>query len=285
MYSLKACITVEACRAGGIQKPGAEVKFDIGIIAPATMQPTTRGALCPFEMLASSGERGETLGSGWSSQSRDLNVAVSSPPGAAPLGGPLGTFAFDGNGYDDEFARVRILVWKRVEAARITKTPTGVSVSVRIDRPSRNRGGAEIKLVVELLGHKQRIFAIGELPTALTFTAPVGMRPEAQTLHVQATNATCDLGTKAWSATVSPDAWQWLHLSNTGGLLPGEVRMRPSVVDLPVRSEPYRGQILVHVPGATNTPRYVDVVYTVVPPPDRCSPSPSPGQAPSPAPG
>jgi len=142
----------EICRAGGIEKSGAEVKFAVDIIPPASTHDDRIGWTCPIGVIASSGDQGRTLGSGWSRDSKDLTVSVAMPVEAGPLTGPIGTFSLDGNGYDDEHVRVRVITYRRVTAFQLTKTTSGVSVYAKIERPHHYQGGAEIKFAVELLG-------------------------------------------------------------------------------------------------------------------------------------
>jgi hypothetical protein len=243
---------------------GSELKFVASILAPATTQSDHLGAQCPFKVLASSGEQGETLGSGLKSKTQELHISVDVPPGYGPLGGPMGTFSLDGNGYDDEHVQVRVLVYKRVTAFSLTKTPTGVHVSAQIQRPRKFRGGAEIKLVVELLRTQERAFRIGALPSRLSFTAAEGEEAPAQSFCVQVAAANCALGTKAWYAQAEGNDGPWAFLAAPGGLLPGQLRVRASALNLPASATPYRGHIAVDIPRASNSPQYINLELYVI---------------------
>lgn len=238
---------------------GAEVKFIASIYAPATTQMDKVGSTCPKEVIATSGEQGQTLGSGWSSNTKELNITVNVPAGANPLGGEMGTFNLDGNGYDDGFARVRVIVYQRVEAFSLTKTPTGVTVYARIKRPHHNKGGAEIKIAVDLLGTKTKSFQIAPLPSVLKLSALVGSEAPPQSFQVKAANENCELGSQAWYSTIATENGDWAFLPSTGGLLPGEVQVHASAMNLQASDTPYRGRIMVNVPGATNNPQHVDI--------------------------
>lgn len=252
----------QVCRDGGIEKPGSAVNFRIDLLLPARSydRSTPSTAICTPQAIAKSGEQGVSLGSGLLSDCKTLHFRVALPPGVGSLGGTMGRIDLGGDGYEDSFVRVRVLEYHRVESFSLIKFTDHVEVEAQICRPDKFRGGAEIKISVELRLPQECPFALSDTPALFVFSCEEGQEAPPQTLVLH--ELSDRIAPWFGSITSSPGP-EWLRLSESGGYTPAMVRVAASAIGLRASDSPYSAVLRIEMPGSLHPIRHIPCQLTV----------------------
>ena len=254
--------TAEVCRAGGIEKPGSEVKFLVDLVRPAQRFTTPSPVVCPAQVVRNSGEQKVSLSSGLFERTASLSFRVEMPQSFQPLPGSPGRIDLDGQGYEDPSVKVTVTSYTRVQEFYMIRDATGVQVEARLRRPGGFGGGAEIIVTVELRTPAPCPHVFESLPAKFSFTSVEGSVSETQKLSIQELQ-----GRPAafFANAVSEDGIPWLRIQQTSSVAPSVLSLQASALLLEPRLTPYKGAVQLVFPGGEPSNVTIPVEFTVVP--------------------
>lgn len=254
--------TTEVCRAGGIEKPGSEVRFLVDLVRPARRFSTPVPVVCPAQVVTNSGEQRASLSSGLFERSSSLSFRVDMPAAYQPLQGTPGRIDLNEQGYEDSSVKVTVTSYTRVQEFYMIRDATGLQIEARIRRPGGGGGGAEIVVQVELRTPRACPHTFAALPAKLVFNAMQGSVSDPRILQIQELQ-----GRPApfFASFNSEDGTPWLRIQQTSAVAPSALVLQASGILTQPRVDPYKGLIQVDFPGGEPSQVSIPVEFNVAP--------------------